>query len=175
MHSTLLPVGYSARGIHYGVRSAANGLANGTTFRLARARTSKCRAQRKLLIGATNHELHEGSFACSRSGWISLQSTRRPDDSRTESRGAATRRAAGYEISVPGEKLVYHGWAKLSHRSTATSVSRGTILTGNTPEFLEQFPSTADPIAVKPRSSARISARSPWEIVQLLFVIFPVG
>jgi hypothetical protein len=167
MHSTLLPVGYSARGIHYGVRSDANGLANGTTFRLARARTSKCRAQRELLIGATNHELHEGSFIRSRSGWISLQSPRRPDGSRKASRRVATRRAAGYETSVPGEKLVYPGWAKLSQQSTATSVSRGTILTGNAPEFLEQFRSTADPIAVKPRSSARISARSPREIVQL--------
>jgi hypothetical protein len=32
---------------------------------------------------------------------------------------------------------VYLGWAKLSHRSTAISVPQGTILTGNTPEFLE--------------------------------------
>ena len=137
MHSTLLPVGYSARGIHYGVRSDANGLTNGTASWLPRAAHPNARAQRELLIGATNNELHEGSFIRSRSGWISLQSPRRPDGSRTASRRAATCRAAGYEASVPGEKFVYPGWAKLSHRSTATSVSRGTILTGNTPELLE--------------------------------------
>jgi hypothetical protein len=32
---------------------------------------------------------------------------------------------------------VYLGWAKLSHSSTAISVRQSTILTGNTPEFLE--------------------------------------
>jgi hypothetical protein len=42
-----------------------------------------------------------------------------------------------YETSVPREELVYLRRAKLSHRSTAISVRQGTILTGDTPEFLE--------------------------------------
>ena len=58
--------------------------------------------------------------------------------------------------SVPSEKLVYLGWAKLSYRSTATSVHQGTILTGNTPEFLNNS-GAQDPAALRRRSSARIS------------------
>src|SRR4029077_3136934 len=85
------------------------------------------------------------------------QSTRRPDDSRTEWRRAPTCRAACHDASILGEKLVYLGWAKLSFRSTAASVPQGTILTGNTPEFLEYFRSARDPTALRRRSSAGIS------------------
>ena len=39
---------------------------------------------------------------------------------------------------------MYPGWAKLSHRSTATSIRQGTILTGNTAELLEYFRGARD-------------------------------
>ncbi len=90
--------------------------------------TSNYRVQRELFIGAINNEYCKGSFVQSRSGRIQLQNTGRPDASRTASRRATTCRAARHETSVSGQKLVYPGWAKLSHRSTATFVSQSTIL-----------------------------------------------
>ena len=90
--------------------------------------TSKYQAQHELFFGATDNGYRTGSFFFATSGSIRLQAARRPDDSRTASRGTTTCRASCYEASLPGEKLVYHGWAELSHRSTAAPIGQSSIL-----------------------------------------------
>jgi len=99
------------------------------------AGTSKYELQHELFIRATNNEYCEGSFIWPRSGWTWLQSTRRPNTSRTALRGTATCRAACHETSVPSEKLLHLGWANLSHRSAATFVGQSTILIARASSF----------------------------------------
>jgi hypothetical protein len=111
---------------------------------LAVDNTSKCQSQRELFVGSYNNELRKGLFIRSRSNRIQLGSTRRPHDSQTASRRAAACRAARHKTSVPCEKLLYLGWAKLSHRATAIPVHQGSILTGNTPGFSRDFRSVLE-------------------------------
>jgi hypothetical protein len=77
-----------------------------------------------------NNEQCEGVFI-----WIQLWYTRRADDSRPAAGRAATCGTARYQTSVPGEKLVHFRCTKLSHRSTAASISQSTILIANAPSF----------------------------------------